>query len=691
MTNPLIEPWPGPYGGVPPWDRMSPEHFPGAFEAAIAEQRAEIAAIAGNPEAPTFENTVAAVDRSGLMLDRVERMFGVARESVTTPAYQALEREWQPKLAAAADAILMDTPLFDRIRAVQDALPASGLEAEQVRLVTRMHDHFVRRGARLDERDKQRLSGINQELAARFADFRAKVLADENSWTLLEREADLEGLPDSIVATAKAAAEERGFAGKWAIVNTRSSVDPFLTCSSRRELRERVWRKFKSRGDNGDANDTKPTITAIVRLRAERAALLGFPSHAHWRMADAMAADPGTAQAFLLGVWPAVVARVRTEVAEIQARADRERPPIVVEPWDTLYYSELVRKAKYDLDEGEIKPYFELNNMVAAALWSAERRFGLVFREITGTVPVFHADVRVWDAVDAESGAHRALFYLDNFARAGKRSGAWAVSHRSQYTTGQPVTNISSNNNNFVKGAPGEPVLISLSDARTLFHEFGHALHAMLQHVRYRGLVSTPRDYVELPSQLNERWLLTREVLDRFARHYETGEPMPQALVDKIDRSSRFNQGFATLEYLSAAIVDMDLHTRPQGVDDISTFEQEALARVGGMPREVALRHRLPHFDHLFGNDAYSAGYYSYLWSDVMAADAWEAFVEAGGPWDAGVNARLRTHILSDGNSIDRAEAYRRFRGRDPDVKALFEARGFAPVQPVETARPADR
>ena len=649
--NPLTSPWAGPYGGVPPWDRMAPEHFPGAFETAIAEIHREIAAIAADREPPTFENTIAAMERSGRMLDRLERMFGVARESVTNPSYQAIEREWQPKLAAAADEIVFNEGLFRRIAAVHASLPGS-LDSDQVRLATRVYDYFVRRGAKLSGADKTRLSAINQELAARFAEFRAKVLADENSATPVE---------DGQV-----------------IVNTRSSVDPYLASSSRRDLREAVWRKFKSRGDNGDDNDTNATITAIVKRRAERAKLLGFASHAHWRMADTMAADPNAAHAFLLRVWPAVVARAQAEIAEMQSLADRENPPITIEPWDTLYYAEKLRKAKYDLNEAEIKPYFQLDNMVAAALWSAERRFGLTFTEITGSVPVFHPDVRVWEVADSSTGAHRALFYLDNFARPGKRSGAWASSHRSQHSMDGPVTAIASNNNNFLKGAPGEPVLLSVADATTLFHEFGHALHSMLQNVRYRGLATTPRDYVELPSQLNERWLLSREVLDRFARHSETGEPMPQSLVDKIERAGKFNQGLATLEYLSAAIVDMDLHMRPDGVDDISTFEQEALARVGGMPRAVVMRHRLTHFDHLFGNDSYSAGYYSYLWSDVMAADAWQAFVEAGGPWDAHANERLRTHILSDGNSIDRAEAYRRFRGRDPDIHALLESRGLS-------------
>ena len=640
---------------------MAPELFSGAFEEALAERSAEIDAIVTNADAPTFENTIAALERAGRTLDRVERMFGVARESVTNPAYQALEREWQPKLAAAADAILFNQKLFTRISAVHSSLQTSNLEADQARLVTRIYEHFVRGGARLNAADKQRLSDINQQLASRFAEFRAKVLADENTSTVVD--------------------------GGETIVNTRSSVDPFLSSSPRRDLREVVWKKFKSRGGNGDENDTTATITDIVQLRAERAKLLGFESHAHWRMEDTMAADPETARKFLLKIWPSVAARVKAEVAEMQRIADREDPPVTIEPWDFLYFAEKVRKARYDLDEAEIKPYFALDNMVAAALWSAERRFDIAFEEITGTVPVFHPDVRVWNVVDKSTGRHRAVLYLDNFTRPGKRSGAWETSYRSQHAMDEPVTAIASINNNFVKGEPGEPVLISLSDAKTLFHEFGHALHSMLQNIRYPSLDITPLDYVELPSQLNERWLLDRELLDRFARHYQTGEPMPQSLVDKIERARKFNQGYATLEYLSAALVDMDLHTRPDGVDDIAAFERDALARIGGMPREVAMRHRLPHFDHLFGNDVYSAGYYSYLWSDVMAADAWQAFVEAGGAWDAAANDRLRTHILSDGNSIDRAEAYRRFRGRDPDVRALLEARGF---YTVEAASPAD-
>jgi peptidyl-dipeptidase Dcp len=676
-SNPLVAPWTGPYGGVPPWDKAKPELFPEAFEAALAEQRTEINVIASDPAAPTFENTLAALERSGETLDRVARLFGVLRQNIGASEIQALDRAWQPKLAAAEDAITFNPGLFKRIEMVYRSLGQSQQTAEQKRLAERTYESFVRRGARLDDNQKKRLSEINQQLATSFSEFRSKVLADENTWTVLEHEADLAGLPGSMVKAAKAAADERGLSGKWAILNTRSSVDPFLTFSTRRGLREKVWKKFKSRGDSSNENDTNATIAKIVKLRAERATLLDFGSHAHWRMSDTMARDPKAAQALMMKVWPAAVARVKEEVAVMQGIATKENATAaVIEPWDYLFYAEKVRKAKYDLEQAQLKPYFELNNMVAAALWSAERRYDIRFAEITGKVPVFHPDVRVFEVTDAPTGAHRGLFYLDNFARAGKRSGAWASSYRTQHRFPAAVTAISSNNNNFVKAAAGEATLISLDDATTLFHEFGHALHSLLQDVTYPALSTTPRDFVEYPSQVNEHWLLTREVLDKFARHHKTNEPMPQALVEKIEQSEKFNQGYETVEYLAAAIIDMEMHTRPDGNVDPRVFEREQLARIG-MPREIALRHRLPHFDHLFGSDAYSAGYYSYLWSDVMAADTWKAFLEAGGAWDKKMADRLREHILSNGNAIDRAEAYRRFRGRDPDVKALLEKRGF--------------
>lgn len=678
--SPLLAPWTGPYGGVPPLDRLDAELFPEALQAAIDEARAEVEAIAAGAEPPTFENTLAALERTGTARDRVERLFAVARENVSTPALQAVEHDWLPRLAAASDEVFLNPALFARIDAVAASADTAALEPDQQRLTRRVHDLFVRRGARLDAAGKARLSRVNQEMAGLFAEFRRKVLAEEDAWTVLQSDPDLAGLPAAVAAAAAAAAAERHIRAAGIVVNTRSSVDPFLAFSSRRDLRERVWRAFKMRGDNGNVHDTNGVIVRIVGLRSERATLLGYPSHAHWQMADSMAREPAAAHALMAQVWPAALARVREDVRDLRAMAAAEGEPTDVQPWDYLYLAEKVRKARYDLDQTAIKPYLALDNMVAAAIWSAERRFDLAFREITGRVPVFHPDVRVWEVTDGPSGAHRGLFYLDNFARAGKRSGAWAVSYRDQHRLDGPVPPAVSNNNNFMRGAPGEPVLISLDDLRTLFHEFGHGLHALLQEIRYPSLASTPADFAELPSQVNENWMLTREVLDRFARHCETGAPMPDDMVERIQRSRQFNQGYATVEYLAAAILDLDLHATPRATFDPAAFERETLGRLG-MPREIALRHRLTHFDHLFGSDEYAGGYYSYLWADVMAADAWQAFREAAdGPWDRAVAERFRRHVLAEGNATDRAEAYRRFRGRDPDPRALFEARGLPPA-----------
>jgi peptidyl-dipeptidase Dcp len=673
-AHPLLQPWAGPHGGVPPWDALEPAQFPGAFEEAIAVRAREIDAIANNRAAPTFHNTFVPLQNAGRALGRTNVLFSVMTSNVSTPEYQAVDREWSPRLAAASDAITFNEPLFRRIETVYNNRHRADLAPEQIRLVERMYQQYVRAGARLDAAEKEQLGQINQQLAGLFSEFSRRVLADENTWIHITNEADLAGLPQSLRASYRAAAQERGLDG-WAVVNTRSSVDPFLTFSENRALRERVWKAFKNRGDNNDANDTKELIEQIVRLRADRARLLGYPSHAHWRMEDTMAGDPDRAMELMMRVWPAAVARAGEEVADMQAIARREGQNISIEPWDYLFYAEKVRQDRYDLDQNEIKPYFELNNMMQAAFWTAEQLYGLTFHEITGQVPVFHEDVRVYEV--REGDRHVGLFYSDNFARAGKRSGAWASTYRGHETfTSQRITPLSSNNNNFVRGAPGEPVLISLDDAQTLFHEFGHALHTLLSEVNYPGLAVTPRDFVEYPSQVMEHWVLTRPVLDRFARHYQTGEPMPQSLVDKVKASEKFNQGYATTEYLSAALVDMMLHTKPDGVIDARTFERDALAEIG-MPREIALRHRLPHFLHLFSSDAYSAGYYSYLWSEVMDADTWQAFEESGNVFDADLARRMRQYILAPGNTTDRAEAYRQFRGRDPRVEALLQVRGF--------------
>ena len=673
-ANPLLAEWTGPEGGVPPWDKVRPELFPDAFTRALAEREAEYRRIADNPAAATFANTVVPLQTAGQRLGRVLTMFGTMTGNISTPAYQALDREWSPKLAAAQDRLTFDPKLFARIEAVYAAHTSSGLDAKQQRLVTRLYDGYVRQGAKLDAAHKAQLSAINQELATQFADFSRRLLADENTAIVVADEADLAGVPESIKAVAKAAAAARQQPG-WAIVNTRSAVDPVLTFAQNRALREKVWRAFVNRGDNGDANDTNAVVARIVKLRADRAHLLGYATHADWRMQDTMAKTPAAAMDLMMRVWPAAVARVHEEVADQQKIADAEGAKITIEPWDYRYYQEKVRKARYDLDQAQLKPYFELNHIIDASLYTANRLYGLSFKEVTGTVPVFEPHMRVWQ-VTARDGRDVGLFYRDDWARAGKRSGAWTGAYRGQRGLPPAQRVLTTNNNNFAMAAEGQPNLISLDDAQTLFHEFGHAIHAMLQEVYYPGLAGTPRDFVEYPSQVNEHWLLTRDVLDKYARHYKTGEPMPQALLDRVEASQTFNQGFATLEYLASAIVDMKLHTVADGVVDPDRFERETLASLG-MPKEVVMRHRLPQFGHLFQSDSYSAGYYSYLWSDVMVADTLAAFQEAGSDWDKATADRFRTVLLSTGNETDRAEAFRAFRGRDPQVEALLKKRGF--------------
>ncbi len=673
-ANPLLVEWTGPYGGVPPWDKVRPELFPAAFEAALAERRAEYRKIADNPAAPTFANTFVPMQLAGRTLGRVGTLFGVMTGNMNSPAYQALDRDWSPKLSAAQDEITFDPKLFARIEAIWKN--RSALDTQQQRLVTRTYDSFVRQGAKLNAAQKAQLSQYNQALATSFTEFSRKLLADEGTAILVTDEAQLAGVPDSVKTGAKAAAAERKQAG-WAIVNTRSAVDPVLTFATDRALREKVWRAFVNRGDNGGETDTNATIAKIVKLRADRAHLLGFKTHADWRMQDTMAKTPAAGMDLMMRVWPAAKARVAEEVRDMQAIADRSGgAKITIEPWDYRFYQEKVRKSRYDLDQAQLKPYFELNNIIQGSLYAANRLYGLEFREITGTVPVFEPNMRVWHVTRA--GKEVGLFYRDDFARTGKRSGAWANTYRGQRNLPPVQTVLSSNNNNFAKGAAGEPVLISLDDAQTLFHEFGHAIHAMLQNVYYPGLAGTPRDFVEYPSQVNEHWLLTRDVLDKYARHYQTKAAMPQALLDKIEASKTFNQGFATTEYLSSAIVDMKLHTIADGVVDPDAFEKATLAEIG-MPKELVMRHRLPQFNHLFSSDAYSAGYYSYLWSETMDADTFAAFEEAGSPWDKATADRFAKILLSTGNETDRAAAYRDFRGRDPDVNALLKKRGFAP------------
>jgi len=673
-ANPLLAEWTGPYGGVPPWDKVRPDLFPQAFQYGIDEQRREVLAIASNPEPATFENTIVAMEKIGQRLDRVQTLFGVMTGNVTTPEYQALDKEWSPKLSAAFDEITLNPQLFQRVKAVYEA--RASLPAKEERLVTRYYESFVRNGANLNPAQKQQLTELNQQLAKSFSIFSEKVLGDEGKYTLATA-AQLKGVPDDIKNAALSAAKEHKLpAGSYAIMNTRSAVDPILTFADDRALREKVWREFVNRGDNGDKNDTNATIAEIVKLRADRARLLGYANHAEWRMQDTMAKNPANAMNLMMKVWPAAVARVKEEVADQQALADKLGHKIKIEPWDYRYYQEKVRKAKFDFSQEEVKPYFELNNILKGMFWAAGELYGYDFKENTGAVPVFQPDVRTFEVVDRKDGHTVGLYYLDTYARTGKRSGAWHNAYRTRIGLLDQKIVLNSNNNNFTKPSSGEPVLISLDDAETMFHEFGHAIHYLTVDVKYPNFAGAQRDFVEYPSQVNENWLLTPAVLNRFARHYKTGEPMPQALVDKIERADTFNQGFATVEYLSSAIVDMMMHTDPNGVIDPDKFEREALAKIG-MPKEIVMRHRLPQFNHLFSSDSYSAGYYSYLWSETMDADTWAAFEQTGNVWDKATAERFKTVLLETGNETDRADAYRQFRGRDPDVSALLKRRGF--------------
>jgi peptidyl-dipeptidase Dcp len=673
--NVLLKKWAGPYDGVPPWDQVKPAQFPEAFQFGIDEMLREIDAIANNPEYPGFENTIEAMEKAGERLDYVQSIFGVYSSNLSTPEVQAINKEWSPKLSAAFDKVNLNAKLFDRIAKLYEHRDHVGLDAKQIRLLTRTYEGFVRRGAKLNDTEKAQLSDYNQQLASAFSDFNSKLLADESTYTQAS-DAEMAGVPADVKDAAGAAAKEAGFpAGSYAIANTRSAVEPVLSFGTNRALREKVWTAFVQRGDNGNANDTNALIAKIVKLRADRAKLLGYATHADWRMQDTMAKSPAKAMDLMMRVWKPAVARVHQEVADMKPFAAKDGVA-TIEPWDYRFYQEKVRKAKYDLSQDEIKPYFALDNLVKGMFWSAEQLYDLKFTENTGKVPVFNPDVRTFEVSDAKTGEVTGLFYLDTYARQGKRSGAWATTYRSRARLLDDNIVLGSNNNNFTKPSPGQPVLISLNDGETLWHEFGHAIHYYLSDVKYPSLGGSPRDFVEYPSQVNENWLLTRPVLDKFARHYQTGEAMPEALVKKIEASDTFNQGFATVEYLSSALVDMMLHTQPDGVVDPDKFEREALAKLG-MPKEMVMRHRLPQFGHLFSSDAYSAGYYSYLWSETMDADTWEAFEATGNPYDRKIADGFRTFLLSTGNETDRAEAYRQFRGRDPDVEALLKRRGF--------------
>jgi peptidyl-dipeptidase Dcp len=682
-SSSLLSPWTGPQGGWPAFDKVQVKDFLPAFDAAMAENQKEIDAIANNAAAPTFDNTTLALERSGQALARIRAIYGVWTSNLLTDELKPVQEAVEPKLAAFQDRIYQNAKLFSRVEAVYNARTTSKLTPEQQRLTWVYWNNFVRAGAKLDDQKKARVAEINQQLAVLFAKFNQNLVADESTALFFKAE-DMAGLPQSFLDGAAAAAEERGHKGEYAIVNTRSSMDPFLSYAERRDLREKVWRTYYSRGDNGDAHDNNKMITEILALRFERANLLGFATHAHWRLDDKMAKNPDNAMALMMQVWPAAIGRVEQEVKDMQAIADAEakakkQKPITIEGWDYRYYAEKVRKAKYDLDANDVKPFLELNKVREAMFWQAGQLYGLTFTRVDGA-PIFHPDVTVYDVKNA-AGAHVAYWYFDPFARDGKNSGAWEMAYRQQdkLDGGHPV--LVSNNSNFVKGKAGDPVYLSWDDVTTMFHEFGHALHEMSSNVTYPTLAgtATATDFVEFPSQVNENWVSTPEILNKFLTNAR-GEPMPKALVDKIKKSETFNTGFEVTEYLAAALVDMKLHLAGAGKDgkgiDPDAFERDTLAALK-MPKEIVMRHRTPQFRHVFGSDDYSAGYYSYLWSEVIDHDAFDAFLEAKGPYDKDVAKKFYETIMSVGNTVDPAVAFRNFRGRDPKIDAYLRAKGF--------------
>jgi len=674
----LLAEWQGPFQGVPAFDKVTIDGIIPAMEHAMAVNLAEIDVIANNPAAPTFENTIVEMEKTGAELNRLYAYYGIWRANKSTPEFRKLQAKLAPKMSAFFSKISQNDKLFQRIATVYNSDEVKGLSPEKQRLVLLTYNSFARNGATLNAADKKRYAEINQRLAQLHTKFGNNVLADEENYVVYLTKAQLGGLPESIVTVAEAAAKERGQEGKYAITNTRSSMDPFLTYSTERKLRKQVWENYYSRGDNGDEFDNNALIAEILQLRHERVGLLGYKNYASWRLEDRMAKSPENAIKLMEAVWPAAIARVDEEVADMLAIGKKQDGIENIEPWDYRFYAEKVRQDKYNLDSDEVKQYLQLNKLREAMFYVAGRLFNFSFSEVTdGSVPVFHEDVRVWEVTDKTSGEHVGLWYLDPFARKGKRSGAWATTYRSHTTFNGKQNVLSSNNSNFSKGVEGQPTLISWSDAETYFHEFGHALHFLASKVEYPTLNSGVRDYTEFQSQLLERWLSTDEVIDNYLVHYKTGKPMPAELVAKIKQAATFNQGFKTTEYLASALVDMKFHTvDPTGID-ADKFERDTLNALN-MPKQIVMRHRSPHFGHVFSGEGYSSSYYGYMWAEVLTSDAAEAFAEApGGFYDEEVAQKLVDHLFSVRNAVDPADAYRAFRGRDAKVEALMRDRGF--------------
>lgn len=675
--NPLLETWATPFQ-IPPFDRISNEDFKPAFDVALEEHSAEIDEIAESKEKPTFQNTIEALELAGEALSRVASTFFNLTGAHTNPNIQAIEREMAPVLADHGSKIKLNEKLFERVDALYQGREALDLTAEQLRVLERHHSSFVRSGANLKGDDRERMAQISKSLAMLGTKFSQNVLADESSYELvLESKDDLAGLPDFLVSAAASAAKERGHEGKHVITLSRSLIEPFLEFSSRRDLREIAFKAWLARGENGGETDNGTIMSETLALRQERAKLLGFDTFAAFKLDDQMAKTPDAVRDLLIQVWQPAKRRAAQEAEKLQELANSEGANFKIAPWDWRYYSEKVRKRDYDYDAAETKPYFQLDSMIDAAFETANRLFGLTFSE-RSDLAVYQDDVRTFDVTNAK-GEHVALFIGDYFARASKRSGAWMSAFRMQEKLKGDIRPIIVNVMNFAKAADGEPTLLTYDDARTLFHEFGHALHGMLSDVTYSSIAGTSvaRDFVELPSQLYEHWLGTNEILSKYASHYKTGEPMPSALIDKIKAAETFNQGFATVEYVACALVDLELHTLEDASNvDVNAMEREILGKIG-MPDEIAMRHRTPHFQHVFSGDGYSAGYYSYMWSEVMDADAFEAFKETGDVFDAKTAEKLLTYVYSAGGSRDPEELYTAFRGKMPEIDALLEGRGL--------------
>lgn len=678
-SNSFLKEWSGPYGGVPAFREYQLKDLKPAIEASISGKLNEVDRIANNPKPATFANTIVALEKAGKKLSQVSAVFGIYSANMNGPEFEPIETEMTPKFSAFNNKFYQNVKLFDRISKVYNSPEIKRLTEEQQRLVWLYYSNFVREGANADTKSKTRIAKINEELAGLFTKFSQNQLVDENTIYLeLKTEADFDGLPTELRNAAIADAKERKLSVMGTIANTRSSMEPFLTFSNRRELREKAFQIFTSRGDNANANNNNETLVKILKLRAEKAKLLGFKTFADWSLSNTMAKKPEKALALMESVWKPAVEKVRQDVADMQKMVDAEGGKFKIAAWDYRYYAEKVRKAKYDLDQNDLKPYLQLEKLREGMFWVAGEIFHLQFKQVNN-IPVFHPDVRVWEVSNKITGKIVGLWYFDPYARKGKRSGAWMNATREQSKVNGDVITIVSNNCNFIKGNDNEPILISWEDATTLFHEFGHALHGLNSNVTYPSLsgTNTPRDYVEFPSQILERWLATPEVLNKFALHYKTNEPMPMSLVEKNNKAATFNEGFSTVEAVSSALVDMKLHLLENPNINPKQFEKQTLDALK-MPKEIVMRHRIPQFGHIFSDDSYAAGYYGYLWADAISADATEAFTETkDGLYDKQMAKRLYENVFSIGNTIDPEIAYRKFRGRDVKTDALMRARGF--------------